>query len=1169
MKKRILAWVVTLCMLVTCVPFTTMAADEIISGTFNDEQATPNIFTWSLNLTTGALAIEGKGDMNITTENPWLPANSSKNLIPWAYYGAEQTDYRSAVKSVSIGSGITTLGRELFYGCTSLEEVTIPGNVVRTAWGTFAQCTALRKVTIEEGFKDLADKAFLGCAALEELNLPNSLVMFRQNVVYGCTSLTTLSLPAEVTLHQNSFGDNKGGENGAAVIPAPETNIGYNIAFTVYEDSDADEYIDTYYPGRIVEYVNGEVVASGDIDGGAEEDTGITWTIYETNKIVFTRDKGEDGKYIGSGKIPDYAAGRYDEAEPDKAVPPWSKDYRTTIKTAVFDAGIVYIGNRTLEEHSALTKVVMANTVTKIGSYVMNASGKVASVKLSEGLAKLSAGTFNNNNTIKELTIPFNTAVDAYSFRQVSENLVLTVCEGSAAHAWAASGETEGVTPIVEKRTYGLKYNVVPVGGNVDVEGGTITWTLKDGILDIQGSGKMKNLNIEATDQPWFYLRNGITEARIGQGITYVGDRYFQECKNLTKVVMADTVTGLGSYLFNACMNLTDVKLSKNITGGGDFILYQVPKLPELTIPANMPVSAKTFMRSGPDTVITIYAGGAAHIAHPDLTITGVQNYDKTTGNTRTLTLGYETDEGTDGTTTWAWDYATKTITIGGSGATTSWHTDATKMGTDGWHMNRGYFQYANIAEKVVIGKDITVIGDYAFMQFTKVRELELEDDSVLKMIGSYAFSNTRLVEVTLPESVEKVMNCAVRASSETDTDTHTLVKFVVPSNDTVLYDTALSRQSKVVVYCNSGSKAADFAIQGNYEYRLFDVEYIIADYRKATKTAMILNSTDASKEANVIFANREGDAITDITVVPVTLEEGRNEIPAGDEFAPTTGNVVIYLWSSEGNIAPLAKPYMKNTVWMLGDSIMADWPDGRYPQEGWGEAFKDVVTENMVVKNRAISGYTAETCYKKIWSTNTARSDWNPVRDEVAAGDYVIISYLHNDYCAVADPGKNNGLYQNTEYINEYRRYVETIADECAEKGAQLILVVPPNRGSKVNFHNQPVEGVDVGDYSVVFSEIAKERNLPYVSIHAWTLEEANKDTAFLDTIYLTKNYVYDLIAKGEFTEEALANHSNKGLAKNHNDHTHLSILGCKNVAEYVASQLKTMNTGIEKFLK
>ena len=93
--KRILSLFITLCLLLTCVPLTGMAADEIISGTLTDSGSKE--FSWSLNLTTGAFAIDGTGNMTISVANPWNPANST-TLIPWAYYGSEKTDYRSAIR---------------------------------------------------------------------------------------------------------------------------------------------------------------------------------------------------------------------------------------------------------------------------------------------------------------------------------------------------------------------------------------------------------------------------------------------------------------------------------------------------------------------------------------------------------------------------------------------------------------------------------------------------------------------------------------------------------------------------------------------------------------------------------------------------------------------------------------------------------------------------------------------------------------------------------------------------------------------------------------------------------------------------------------------------------------------------------------------------------------
>ena len=117
--------------------------------------------------------------------------------------------------------------------------------------------------------------------------------------------------------------------------------------------------------------------------------------------------------------------------------------------------------------------------------------------------------------------------------------------------------------------------------------------------------------------------------------------------------------------------------------------------------------------------------------------------------------------------------------------------------------------------------------------------------------------------------------------------------------------------------------------------------------------------------------------------------------------------------------------------------------------------------------------------------------------------------------------------------------------------------------------FHNQPVAGVDVGDYSAVMPALAVEKGVPCVSIHKWTMEETAKDASFLDTIYLIKTYLNGLVASGEVTEEQLNNHSNSGIKNNRSDTTHLSILGCTNVAEFVASSIKEQKLSLAAYLK
>ena len=1148
-------------MLLSCVSLTAYADETVIGGTFTDSNGVE--FTWSLDTATGAFAVDGTGEMYLEA-NPHL-----EGQLPWVDYNG--TDYRSRIKSISIGSGITRLGRQLFQEFTSLETAVIPGTVTGCGWGLFTNCTALKSVTFEEGFKATNDKTFQRCTSLTEINLPSTLANIGQNFVMGCTALTKLTLPSKVILTQNAFGDNKGGENGAAVIPAPEANIGHSIDFTVYAGSSAETYLDTYYPGTIVSRIE-NLVANGDIgvDTNGDE-SGLAWTVYDSGKLEVTRKTDANGAYIGTGMMPNFAE--------DGSDIPW-KEYKTTVTKAVFDSGVARIGDRALQQFTALKTVEMSNTVTTLGTYVFNSCTALTSITLSDNIASLPSGIFNRTTSLKALTIPYSAKVAASTFAKVQKDLVLTVYSGSPAYEWATGeGSSEGLTPVLTDlmsgnttgESGGLAYTVKDAGGKV-TDDGSVTWSFKDGVLTISGTGEIPNYTA-TTELPWAGIRKQITSAVVAAGITRIGDRAFQECTNMTSAVMADTVTATGTYIFNACSRLASVKLSANLDKIQDGTFNNASGLKELTVPSKTAVAANSFTKTASDIKINVYAGSAAHTAFGDaLTIENILEIGSTNDNkvygTRSCTL-LTTESGTDGDTTWSWDYATKTVTIGGTGAMTSWHTDSDKKTDAYWYQNRGWNGYQGNIEKVVIGSGITYIGDYAFMQCGKLAEVEFEENSSLRTVGQYAFSNTILTEVVIPDGTTTIMSHAFRASSVDNTDTHTLTKIVFPDSLVTIYESALSRQSKAVVYCNYGSKAAEFAQKSGVEYRLMDTDYYIENYTKADTTAKILNSTDSEKDATVVFTNYADGVLTSVSMVPVTLASGVNNVAAGSDFVQSeVGNVYVFLWDKIGNVKPIAKAYLPAVkVWMLGDSIMADWSDGRYPQEGWGEAFKDVVTDNVTVNNRAISGYTAEGFYEKVWANNTADTTKAPIKDELSQGDYVIVAFLHNDYCMAADPTK--AYYKSTDYINTYKSYMKKFVEDCEAAGANIILAVPPNKGVTYNFHAALVDGVDIGDYSAVIPALAEDMDVPCVDIHKWTMEETAKDVSFLDTIYLTKNYINGLIAIGELTQEQISNHTNSGLKNNGQDTTHLSILGCKNIAEFVADSIKSQNIGLKAFLK
>lgn len=72
------------------------------------------------------------------------------------------------LRSVSIGTGVDTIGNNAFNGCTSLTSITIPNNVTVIYDSVFNGCSGLTSVTIGEGITSIGQYAFRGCTSVTE-----------------------------------------------------------------------------------------------------------------------------------------------------------------------------------------------------------------------------------------------------------------------------------------------------------------------------------------------------------------------------------------------------------------------------------------------------------------------------------------------------------------------------------------------------------------------------------------------------------------------------------------------------------------------------------------------------------------------------------------------------------------------------------------------------------------------------------------------------------------------------------------------------------------------------------------------------------------------------------------------------------------------------------------
>ena len=125
--------------------------------------------------------------------------------------------------SVELPNSLTEIGKNSFYECENLVEITIPKKVSIVSTSAFTGCTSLPvengiryadnflvgvvekysdSYTIKNGTKWIGDYAFRDCSSLTSITIPDSVTSIGGDAFAGCTSLTSVTIPNSV----NSIG---------------------------------------------------------------------------------------------------------------------------------------------------------------------------------------------------------------------------------------------------------------------------------------------------------------------------------------------------------------------------------------------------------------------------------------------------------------------------------------------------------------------------------------------------------------------------------------------------------------------------------------------------------------------------------------------------------------------------------------------------------------------------------------------------------------------------------------------------------------------------------------------------------------------------------------------------------------------------------------------------
>ncbi|MBQ7504934.1 MAG: S8 family serine peptidase [Ruminococcus sp.] len=115
--------------------------------------------------------------------------------------------------------------------------------------------------------------------------------------------------------------------------------------------------------------------------------------------------------------------------------------------------------------------------------------------------------------------------------------------------------------------------------------------------------------------------------------------------------------------------------------------------------------------------------------------------------------------KGKTGNCSWLYDYNSETLTLTGSGATANYdYSFDTSTGEQ--KITTPWAEVASDIKKVVVNKGVTAIGDGCFAGCTSLTDVSLPQ--TLTSIGKYAFFETNMDSVKLPDNIATIRKCAL-----------------------------------------------------------------------------------------------------------------------------------------------------------------------------------------------------------------------------------------------------------------------------------------------------------------------------------------------------------------------------------------------------------------------
>jgi len=107
--------------------------------------------------------------------------------------------YMYDIETLTIGEGVTSVGRNSFWFASRLRSVSLPQTLTLIDEAAFERCSRLPSITIPASVSEIGVEAFASCEQLKSITLPEKIERLGNYAFSNCHLLETLHIPANVS----------------------------------------------------------------------------------------------------------------------------------------------------------------------------------------------------------------------------------------------------------------------------------------------------------------------------------------------------------------------------------------------------------------------------------------------------------------------------------------------------------------------------------------------------------------------------------------------------------------------------------------------------------------------------------------------------------------------------------------------------------------------------------------------------------------------------------------------------------------------------------------------------------------------------------------------------------------------------------------------------------